>query len=397
MTKGHAERAHALLSASKAYQWINNPPSARLQEGIPDVQTEDSKRGTLAHELAENKLRRLILNPDSGRLQELDSKLTEIQANPLYDREMEETISEYARIVEEHFMEAKARSSDAVALFEEELEFSEWVPEGYGTCDVVLVADGVLEVIDLKYGKGVPVSAEDNPQIQLYALGAWSSYNILYLINEVRMTIIQPRLDSISTATKGIEELLEWAETVVKPAAQLAWEGKGECHYGPWCRWCKVKALCRSRAEENMKALQYEFRDPRLLKDEEISSILTIADELSTWAKDVQKYAFERAVAGHKIPQWKLVEGRSNRVIINKVAAQTALETAGLQEDKFLKPRELLGIGDLEKKVGKKELAALIGSLIVKPDGKPTLVPETDKRSELNSVENDFADIDMEA
>jgi hypothetical protein len=392
----HKDRAHALLSASKAYQWINNPPSARLQEGIPDKRTEYAAEGEFMHEMAECIFRKEITDCGEEERNQLDANLVKMKESPFFNAEIERAVLDYTNAVEERFMEAKSRSSDAIVLLEQEIDFSDWVPEGYGTCDVVLIADDMMEVIDLKGGKGVPVSAEDNPQIQLYALGAWSSYNYLYAINEVRMTIIQPRLDSISTATKGIEELLDWAENVVKPAAQLAWEGKGECHYGPWCRWCKVKAQCRSRAEENMKALQYEFRDPRLLTDDEISSILTIADELQTWAKDVQKYAFERATSGHKIPQWKLVEGRSNRVITDKVAAQTALETAGLQEDKFLKPRELLGIGDLEKKVGKKELAALIGSLIVKPDGKPTLVPETDKRPEINSIENDFADTDME-
>lgn len=391
MTQGHAERAHALLGASKASQWINCPPSARLQENIPDKRSEYAEEGTLAHELAENVLRRRITLLNSKERKKLDAELKAIKDNSKYGPEMENAIAEYVDLVEERFLEAKSRSSDAVALLEEPLDFSEWVPEGYGTGDVVIISDGVMEVIDLKYGKGVLVSAENNPQIRLYGLGAWAGYNYLYKINEVRMTIVQPRLDNVSTSTLVIDDLLEWAETVVKPAASLAYDGGGEFKAGDHCRWCKVKGNCRARADANMLALQHEFKDPALISNEEIGSILYIAQQLKTWANDVEEYAFEQAKSGHRIPQWKLVEGRSNRSITDKDAARQALESANIEPDKYLKPQELLGIGDLEKRVGKKELAALLDGLIVKPQGKPVLVPETDKRPELNSIDSDFA------
>lgn len=395
--QAHAERAHALLGASKAAQWIHCPPSARLQENIPDKRSEYADEGTAAHELAELKLRRTLLPCNSKTRKALDDKLEQFKkTNKFYGPEMENAVQEYVELVQERFIEAKSRSADAVVLLEERLDFTEWVPEGYGTGDVVLIADGVLEVIDLKYGKGVPVSAEGNPQIRLYALGAWWGYNFLYSINEVRMTIIQPRLDSVSTTSLMIEDLLEWAESVVKPAAELAFAGKGDFKAGTHCRWCKVKGNCRARAEANMEALKYEFKDPALMDNEEIGSILFIADQLKSWAKDVEDYAYEQALSGNHIPQWKLVEGRSNRTITDKEAAKAALEAAKLEPEKYLKPQELLGVSELEKRIGKKEFNALLGELIIKPPGKPVLVPETDKRPELNSLEKDFENIDME-
>lgn len=396
MQQAHTERTRALLSASKAAQWLNCPPSARLQENIPDKQSEYADEGTTAHELAEIKLRRRILPCDSAERKRLDAKLKQIQSSKYYGPEMENHVQNYVDLVEERFMEAKARSSDAVVLLEERLVLSEWIPDAFGTGDVILIADGVLEVIDLKYGKGVPVSAYNNPQIRLYVLGAWWGWNWLYSINEVRMTIIQPRLDSISTAIMLLGELIEWAEITVKPTAKLAFTGKGEYKAGDHCRWCKAKGNCRARAEENMKALAHEFQDPALLSLEEIGPILFIADQLKIWAKDIEEYAFEQALKGNKIPQWKLVKGRSNRSISDKKAALAALKTSELESEKYLKPEELFGIGELEKRIGKKELSTLLGDFIIKPEGKPTLVPETDRRPELNSVEQDFADIEVE-
>lgn len=396
-TQTHAERSHALLSASKAEQWINCTPSARLQENIPDKKSEYADEGTLAHELAENKLRRRIIICNSKERDRLDKELKRIKESDFYDPEMEEAVQRYVELVEEKFMEAKARSNDAVVMLEEQVDFSEWVPEGYGSNDVALISDGLLEVIDLKYGKGVPVSAINNPQIRLYALGIWSTYNWLYSIGSVRMTIIQPRLDSISSETLEIEDLLNWAGNVVQPAAKLAWEGKGEFKAGNHCKWCKLKGNCRARADENMKTLAYEFKDPPLLTNEEIGSILFIANQLKAWAKDVEDYAFGQALTGNKIPQWKLVEGKSNRAITDKEAATAKLLADGYEESKILKPQELLSITDLENKVlGKKKFKELLGELVLKPPGKPVLVPETDRRPELNSLENDFANIDME-
>ncbi|MGO4787000.1 DUF2800 domain-containing protein [Paenibacillus sp. 2KB_20] len=392
----HAERAHALLGASKADQWINCPPSARLQESIPDKRSEFADEGTAAHELSELILRRRLTPCNATERKRLDKAIEKFKkTNSYYGPEMEDAVAAYVDVVEERFMAAKTRTKDAVILFEERVDFSEWVPDGYGTGDVVIISDWMLDVIDLKYGKGVPVSAIGNPQLRLYGLGAWSNWNYLYSIKEVSMTIVQPRLDSVSTDTLPLGELIEWAEVVVKPAAALADAGEGEFEPGSHCRWCKVKGNCRARADENMKALAYEFQDPALLSMDEIGSVLFVAEQLKVWAKDVEEYAFDQAKAGAKIPSWKLVEGRSNRAITDKVAARKALETAELEAEKYLKPQELLGIGDLEKKIGKKELASLLDGLIVKPPGKPVLVPETDKRPELNSVDQDFANEDF--
>ncbi|CAM3745379.1 DUF2800 domain-containing protein [Cohnella lubricantis] len=397
MTQAHAERAHALLGASKASQWINCPPSARLQEHMPDKRSEYADEGTLAHELAEIKLRRRLTPCNSKERKRLEDALKKVQADPRYGPEMENAVQEYCDRVEERFMAAKARSSDAVIIFEDWLDFSEWTAPGQGGIgDVSIISDGILDVIDLKYGKGVPVSAIGNPQIRLYGLGAWANYNYLYDIRELHMTIDQPRLDSVTTEVMSVDELLTWAETVVRPAAALAYEGKGEHKPGDHCRWCKVKATCRARADANMAMLAYEFRDPALMTLDEIGPILSIAEQLAAWAKDVADYAFEAAKSGKRIPGWKLVRGRSNRTITDKDAARSALAAADLEQDKYLKPQDLLGIGDLEKKIGKKELAALIGGLIVKPEGKPVLVVETDPRPELNSVDADFAGEDFD-
>lgn len=393
----HAERAHALLSASGADRWINCPPSARLSEYIADKRSEYADEGTAAHELSELLLSRSIFPCNSKRRSDLATALQLFMStNPYYNAEMESAVQRYVEIVEERFMEAKARSSDASVMLEERLDFTEWVPEGYGTGDVVLISDGVLEIIDLKYGKGVPVSAINNPQLRLYGLGAWSAYNWMYGIQEVRMTIVQPRLDSVSTDIVTVDDLLQWAENVVKPAAALAFAGEGEFNPGSHCRWCKVKGNCRARADENMEALAHEFKDPALLSPEEIGATLIIAEQLQAWAKDITEYAFEQAKSGNRIPHWKLVEGRSNRTITDKDAAWSAFRAAKLESDKYLKPQELYGIGELEKRIGKKDLEKLIGRLIIKPPGKPVLVPETDPRSELNSLEDEFSSVEFE-
>lgn len=395
MQAAHAERAHALLGASKASQWINCPPSARLQETVPEKSSGYADEGTKAHELAEVKLRRRLFPCDSKQREALDKKLEQIKVSEYYGAEMEQAVQDYVDVVEERYMAALARSSDAIILLEEHVDFTEWVPEGYGTGDVVLIADGVLEVIDLKYGKGVPVSAYNNAQIRLYGLGAWSGYNYLYAIDEVHMTIVQPRLDNVSTDIILIGELIEWAETVVKTAAVLAFDGNGEFSSGDHCRWCKVKGNCRARADENMKTLAHEFKDPALMTNEEIGSILFIAEQLKAWAKDVEEYAYDQALKGNPIPLWKLVEGRSNRSISDAKAALEKLKTTELESEKYLKPEELFGIGELEKRLGKKEFKNLLGDLIVKPPGKPVLVPETDKRPVMNSLEDEFANMEM--
>lgn len=388
----HASRKHALLSASGASRWINCPPSARLTEGMADKWSAYADEGTAAHEYAEIKLTRRLTKCNSADRERLDKQAEALKTNRYYNAEMEACIQQYADLVEERFLKARSRSDseDATVLLEAKLDLTEWVPDGFGTSDVTIISDGVLEVIDLKYGKGVPVSAINNSQLRLYALGALSEFGWMYDIHTVRMTIIQPRLDSVSTDEISVEELNEWAESVVKPAASLAYAGEGEYKAGDHCRWCLAKGNCRARADENLKAIAYEFQEPALLSNEEIGPILHIAGQLQSWVKDVQEYALEQALRGEKIPQWKLVEGKSKRFITDTKKAAALLTEAGYSEDKLYKPRELRAMTALEKAVGKKNFAEILGDLITKQAGKPTLVAETDSRPELNSAEADF-------
>lgn len=386
----HASRKHALLSASGASRWINCPPSARLTEGMADKWSAYADEGTAAHEYAEIKLTRRLTKCNSADRERLDRQAEALKTNQYYNAEMEAYVQSYVDLVEERFLEARSLSGDAMVLLEAKLDFTEWIPDGFGTSDVAIISDGVLEVIDLKYGKGVPVSAINNSQLRLYALGALAEFGWMYDIHMVRMTIIQPRLDSVSTDEISVEELNEWAESVVKPAAFLAYAGEGEYKAGDHCRWCLAKGNCRARADENLKAIAYEFQEPALLSNEEIGPILHIAGQLQSWVKDVQEYALEQALRGEKIPQWKLVEGKSKRVITDTEKAATLLTESGYSEDKLYKPRELRAMTALEKAVGKKNFAEILGDLITKQAGKPTLVAETDSRPELNSAEADF-------
>lgn len=386
----HASRKHALLSASGASRWINCPPSARLTEGMADKWSAYADEGTAAHEYAEIKLTRRLTKCNSADRERLDRQAEALKTNQYYNAEMEAYVQSYVDLVEERFLEARSLSGDAMVLLEAKLDLTEWIPDGFGTSDVTIISDGVLEVIDLKYGKGVPVSAINNSQLRLYALGALAEFVWMYDIHTVRMTIIQPRLDSVSTDEISVEELNEWAESVVKPAASLAHAGEGEYKAGDHCRWCLAKGNCRARADENLKAIAYEFQEPALLSNEEIGPILHIAEQLQSWVKDVQEYALEQALHGEKIPQWKLVEGKSKRVITDTQKAATLLTESGYSEDKLYKPRELRAMTALEKTVGKKNFAEILGDLITKQAGKPTLVAETDSRPELNSAEADF-------
>lgn len=393
----HEQRAHALLSASKSAMWLACPPSARLNDKIPETPSSYAAEGTLAHELAEAKLQRRLTICDFARRDKLDKQIRAIRKDDRCNAEMDAAVQYYCDVVEERYATARAMSPDAVVLIEERVDYSDWAPEGFGSCDIIIIADGVMDVIDLKYGKGIPVSAKDNAQMRLYALGAYAAYSYLYDIDTVRMTIIQPRLDNISDETLPIDDILAWGESI-KPIAALAYEGRGDfCPGDKQCRWCKAKGNCRARAEANLEALAYEFADPVLLSLEEIGPILTIADQLKTWAADIQDYAVDQLKAGQKVPGWKLVEGRSNRKFTDTEAVKKALLAAGCKKADILRPQELITLGDVERKLlGKKRFAEVLGDLVVKPQGKPTLAPETDNRPPYNSLEADFKDIDME-
>lgn len=386
----HADRAHAVLSASGASRWMACTPSAALEKNIPDQTSEFAMEGTAAHELSEIYLQYEIGEIVKGTRTRRINKFRE--HSTFYSQEMVDYVEKYVDIVVEKINEAKARSADAVILLEQRLDFSEWVPKGFGTGDVVIISDGVLEVVDLKYGKGVEVSAVDNPQLRLYGLGAYNQYEMLYDIEKVSMTIVQPRLDNVSTETLLASDLVAWAENEVKPKALMAWEGEGEFAPGEHCRFCKIRSTCRARADENLELAKYEFADPIELSAElgldEIGKILLQAAELKKWVADIEKYALEQTEKyGKKIDGWKLVEGRSNRKYTDETKVFETLKEEEFKED-AIAPRKLLGITALEKELGKKVFTALLSEYIVKPPGKPTLVPESDKRPELNSADS---------
>lgn len=377
---------HAKLSASSAFRWINCPGSVALADQLPAPGSSAyADEGTLAHALAELKLRKFL-----GDVGDYDKELAQIQANEYYNGEMEEATDFYAETVQEHLAAAGA---DAELMIEQQFSLTNWVPEGFGTSDAVIIGGNVIEVIDLKYGKGIKVDAVNNPQLRLYGLGASALFGDLYDFDTVRTTIIQPRLDHVSTEEQPLKELLLWAEEDVAPRATMALEGTDYLATGDWCRFCPAKAVCRKRAEYNLELARDEFKAPPLLTDEEIGEVLRRAEEIQKWTSDIQDYALEQALAGKHFDGWKLVEGRSNRKYADDLKVAETLVAAGYDEA-MLYERKLYGITAMEKIVGKKKLTTTLGDLIIKPAGKPVLVPESDKREAINTTEAAKADFD---
>ncbi|MFB7487838.1 DUF2800 domain-containing protein [Bacillus subtilis] len=390
MTQGHADRAHAKLSASGSKRWLTCTPSARLEDQFGETTSEFAEEGTLAHEVSE-----VLLQYHTGQISKATRtrRLNKLKKHELYSDSMLEYVTTYSDLVIEKFNALEADKGDATILLEQRLDFSEWVPEGFGTGDALIIADEVIEVIDLKYGKGVPVEAEQNTQMMLYALGALNQFGALYDIEFVRMTIVQPRLDSVSTYELSVSELMAWANEFVKPRAQMAWKGEGDFEAGEHCRFCRAKATCAARAKKNLELARFDFQKPELLSKEDLGAILYEAEELKRWVKDVQDYSLAQAEHhGEKIPGWKLVEGRSNRKYADKDAVKNTLLAEGYEPEQVLTKPEVLGVSALEKSIGKKAFNELLQDLVIKPAGKPTLVPESDKRPELNSTESAIAD-----
>lgn len=384
MSQNHAERAHAKLSASGSSRWLACPGSVKLESQYPDVTTSFAEEGTAAHELSE-----LMLQYKIGEItkRQYSGRLKKHKKGEYFSQEMLDHCENYTDLVVERVNEAKAKTKDALVLLEQRLDFSQWVPEGFGTGDVLVIADGVMEVIDLKYGKGVLVSAENNSQMRLYGLGAYNEYDLLYDIETVRMTIIQPRLDNVSTEELAADELLKWAEEVVKPTAEEAAQGSETFEAGSHCRFCKARAECRVRAEANLELAKHEFKEPELLSPVEIADVLAKADELKSWVSDIEGHALDQAYKhGVSYPGWKVVEGRSSRIYVDKEAVQDLLILEGYSEDEIHKPTEIKGITDMQRVLGKKQFDTLLKDFIIKPPGKPKLAPESDKRPALSSA-----------
>ena len=354
---------------------------------MPDVSSGFAVEGTLAHAYCAKKLKTFLGLPTDLEDKEI-AELAEYHTG-----EMDEYTDTYATIVIEKYNAARAITPDAQLLVETRLDFSDHIPDSFGTADAIIIADGTMDVIDFKYGKGVKVSAVENPQMMIYALGAYDKFSFEYRIDRVRMTIVQPRIDNLSDFELSVAALMEWTDTVLTPKAQEAFSGNGTQMPGEWCRFCKVKCRCRALTEQSLKTALAK-PDPKLLTPEELAAdVLPNLETIKTWLSGVEEFALHTALSGTALPGWKVVEGRSTRKITAPDAVSTALQEAGIQRDLIYKPQELLSITELEKLVGKKHFASLCSQWISKPQGKPTLVPESDKRQAINTVEDDFADI----
>lgn len=370
--------SHALLSASSSKRWIECPPSARMCERYDDRGSDYAAEGTETHALCEFLLKNALGTEASDPRPRFSH----------YSEEMLECAENYVAFALEIIARIRETCPDPQILIEQKLNFSEYVPGGYGTGDLLIVGDGTLYVCDYKHGTGVLVEAEGNPQLRLYGLGSLLLFDGIYDIETVSMTIFQPRRSNVATETMPKVDLYRWAEEVLKPAAEHAFKGESELSCGDWCRFCKAKAECRKRAEQNMELARYDFVLPPTLEDDEIASILDRLDDLLAWAGNIKEYALQAALSGTRFDGWKLVEGRANRRYTDEQAIADAVTAVGL--DPF--EHKLLGLTAMEKLLGKKRFGEMLGSYVERPQGKPTLVPETDNRPEINTAKHDFAD-----
>lgn len=380
-------KSHALLCASGSKRWLSCPPSARLEENFPDNETEAAQEGTLAHSIAEVNLNAYLADTDV-------SLPEEITASRFYSKSMLDYLAEYTDLGIEKINTALKLDKDAHIAVEQKIDYGSWAQEGFGTGDLVIITGDYIEIVDLKYGKGVPVSATGNTQMRMYALGLYDEFYWLYGFEKVRMTIVQPRNGGISEEEISIEELLNWGETVVKPKARLAFKGEGELCAGKWCRFCRAAKRCRAYADYCMELARLDFKDPDLLTDEELAESLRRIDDLVKYANNLKHYALAQALSGNVLPGFKLVEGRSSRKYTDAEAVIERLIFADYAPEDYFKPQELKSLTELTKSIGKKAVDTVLSDLIIKPPGKPALVPEDDPRPEYNCVENDFEILD---
>ena len=372
---------HAFLAASASERWLHCPPSAKLCAKEDDQGSEYARQGSDAHALCEHLLLKTLGRETSDPTEDLT----------YYDAEMQEAAEAYAAFVMEQVAEAKTVCHDPLICVEQTVDFSKWVQHGFGTADALIVADDTLYITDMKYGVGCLVTADGedgtgNSQLKCYALGAIDTFGDLYDINRIRLSIFQPRRDNVDTFELTKADLLQWADDVLAPIAKLAYEGQGEFEAGNHCQFCRVKATCRKRAEYAMELAKYEFADAPTLDENEIAEILPQIDTLVNWAEDIKSYALNQALSGVRYPGFKLVAGRSNRKYADEAAVARVVSEAGY--DPY--DKKLVGITEMTKRLGKKRFEELLNGLLIKPEGKPVLVPVTDTRPELNNAKNDF-------
>lgn len=371
------EKEHALLSASSAHKWLKCAPSARLEEKFPNKTSEYMEEGTLAHEIAEYKVRSYFLEPVSKTA--YTRKLNSFKKREHFDQEMLLHTDTYLEFIKGEAMQTGVRPFVAV---EQMVDYSKYAPEGFGTADCLMISGDNLHIIDFKYGKGVAVDAENNPQMKLYALGALAQFGMFYNIKVIKMSIVQPRIDNVSSSSISVQELLNWAENEVKPQAQKAFMGLGDYCQGEHCKFCKAKGACEFRAKENIKIVEEVQNATGTLSNEEVGEFLSKTDGVEQWIKDLRGYALEQILKGESIPGWKAVEGKSNRKIVNVDKAFEILESKGF-EQAVLYERNPITLTELEKIVGKTKLTDYIGNYIEKPTGAPTLTKESDKRQSI--------------
>lgn len=381
--------AHAILSPSGASRWMACTPSARLEEKFPESTSTYAEEGTLAHAVAE-----LILLDEPDFREKLEKLKNSKLGKQYYSDALYGYADEYADYVRGHV------TKGAMLFVEQKLDLTKYVPEAFGTGDALILKDGVLTLCDLKYGQGVPVYAENNKQLMLYALGALDDFDMLYEIDTVSLHIFQPRIDNISSWEISVEELRAWADKEVVPKAKLAWEGKGDFVPGEHCRFCKVSAQCRALADHHLEIARHEFfgedpaaTDTELLSLAEIADILERGEHIQLWLNLLKQYAFDRAMAGEKVPGFKLVEGRSNRKYSDENVVKAELLAAGFNEEAIMTKPTLLGITALEKAIKKAAFKDIVEPHLEKPPGSPTLVKEDDKRPEWSAATSDFKDL----
>ena len=383
--------AHSLLSPSAAHRWLSCPPSARLHsklnERLGETESSFAREGTQAHALAELKLR--LAN---GEINEFNFNAQRKLLEPI-PAEMDRATDYYVDVVLERLYAARKVCPDAQLFVEQRLDMSRWAPQCFGTSDAVIVSDQTLEVLDFKFGKGVPVDAVGNPQARLYALGAIDAFGDLYGFKSIRETIIQPRLDSVTEETLSLDGLLQWGESI-GPAAQLAWKGQGEFNPGEHCRFCAAKAICAARATKAMSIFENGFDSPDVIPEENIAGILKVADMAEAWLHDIRSYAYQQAMKGEQFAGFKLVRGRApKRTWVNEDEVIDQMARAGYAKEQYTEQPKLMSVAALEKSIGKMAFKALLAPLTQQGEAQLILVPESDKREEYSSADMSFADL----
>ncbi|MGE4215144.1 MAG: DUF2800 domain-containing protein [Anaerotignaceae bacterium] len=378
---------HAFLSASSAEKWLNCIPSARLESTFDDESSESAQEGTLAHSLAELKSRKYFTKMTKKAY---TTEYNKLKKDGLFTKDMDNYTDEYLEYLKD--IAFKTDIPPHIG-FETKIDYSDIAPKGFGTVDCFMIRNGVLHIIDFKYGKTIPVSSKNNPQLKLYALGVLKKYSALFSITDIILHIVQPRIKNTSKWEIAADDLYSWAETV-KPIAKLAFDGTGEHKVGPWCdsHFCKGRPLCRVYMEQMKAVKPFIEKQPDTLTNEEVGQALTLAADIKKWYSLLESFTQKTILSGETIPGWKVVEGRSNRAFDNIDQAFKVLINSGIDEAVLYK-RQPITLTECEKIMGKKDFEGILKEHITKPQGKPTVVPESDTREPFNPALNDFKDI----